>query len=196
MSALRPRSLDGLTFLVASPCDFTREILLYALSAYGAEQIHESADGADAASLLRDKPVDVLLADLHMAPVDGPTLTRLVRCEEISVLRPTVIVLLCDAPTAEDVLAARDAGIDDLIRFPVSAETLHRRLQRSLLRWCRRSSRGEATPLPCSQEPLAPAWTRLASPPEHAPSRAFQGIELSADEMRALRGLDEAKLGI
>ena len=135
MGVLHAKDLRGLSCLIASPCDFTREILLYALSAYGAEDIREAVNGADAAILLRERPVNVLLADLHMTPIDGATLTRLVRCEEVSLPRPTTITLLCDAPTAQDVLAARDAGIDDLVRFPISPETLHRRLQRCLLKW-------------------------------------------------------------
>lgn len=152
-----------MTFLVASPCEFTRELLLYALSAYGAEDIHESVDGAHAARLLREKNIQVLLADLRMAPIDGPTLTRLVRCEETSLPQPAVVVLLADDPTVEEVLEARDAGIDDLIRFPFSAETLHRRVHRCLSRWRHLSSSWicDSRLPPRRREPRAPVWPRL-----------------------------------
>ena len=194
MSALHPRSFRGLTFLVASPCDFTRELLLFALSAYGAEEIHESADGAEAVRQLRRRSVDVVLADLRMAPFDGLTLTRLIRREDTGRPRPTVVVLLADGPTTEDVLAARSAGIDDLIRFPFSAETLHRRLQRPLLRWRQPSSRAS---MPRPRGPKAPVWARPASPAERHRRGSFLAGEFSAAEIRALfLGEHDTSLGI
>ena len=55
-----------------------REVLTTALSAEGRE-IHAASDGTVALAMLEQQPYDLVLSDLRMPCVDGPTLYEILR---------------------------------------------------------------------------------------------------------------------
>jgi hemerythrin-like metal-binding protein len=100
----------------------------------GVKTILEARDGVDALKVLQERPADIVLVDQHMAPMDGAEFTRVLRNVQDSPAPRAVVILL----TGEDISQgfinrALDAGIHDLLRKPLSLDTLRARLERHVL---------------------------------------------------------------
>lgn len=72
----------------------------------GIEVVGESANGKDALALLERTPADVILLDLRMPVMDGPTLIQTLRNEG----NPVGILVLTTYDTDADILRAVEAG--------------------------------------------------------------------------------------
>lgn len=100
----------------------------------GVRAIQEARDGIDALRSLHERPADVILVNQHMAPMDGAEFTRELRHLGESPCPRAVIILM----TGEDVSQgfinrALDAGIHDLLKKPLSLDSLKSRLERHML---------------------------------------------------------------
>ncbi len=78
-------------------------------------QVHESAEGGAALTVLRQQWIDILICDWVMEPVDGFELTRMLRAAT-DVPNPMLpIIMMTGYTEAHRVLAARDAGITEML---------------------------------------------------------------------------------
>ncbi len=96
-------------------------------------------DGADALSVARRDPVDVLVLDIMMPGVDGLTVCRVLRAERDR----TPILMLTARTETSDRVAGLDAGADDYLSKPFDLEELLARL-RALLRRSRADGDAQA----------------------------------------------------
>jgi len=64
--------------LVVDDDDEIREILTTVLAADG-HQVEGARDGSEALAMLEQRPYDLVLSDLHMPRVDGPSLYEILR---------------------------------------------------------------------------------------------------------------------
>lgn len=72
----------------------------------GIEVVGEAANGEEALALIQRTPVDVILLDLRMPVMDGPTFIRAVRDAK----NPVGILVLTTYDTDADILRATEAG--------------------------------------------------------------------------------------
>lgn len=72
----------------------------------GIEVVGEAANGEEALALIQRTPVDVILLDLRMPIMDGPTFIRAVR----NAKNPVGILVLTTYDTDADILRATEAG--------------------------------------------------------------------------------------
>jgi CheY-like chemotaxis protein len=87
-------------------------------------------NGAEALAAWREHPWDVILMDVQMPVMDGPTATRRIRAEEAAAGRPrTPIVALTANAMAHQVDDYYAAGMDGLIAKPIRIEELFGALQ-------------------------------------------------------------------
>ena len=54
-------------------------LLTEILRAIGVREVFEAADGAEALQMLRNNPIDIVMTDLAMQPLDGIDFVRLLR---------------------------------------------------------------------------------------------------------------------
>ena len=87
-------------------------------------------DGADAVAELRRVPVDLLLAEVRMAPMSGIELARRVRDD--SALRDLPVVLIAGRSDATGAVDAFAAGADDVAFKPFHTEVLIARIGQRL----------------------------------------------------------------
>jgi len=102
------------------------------LRAGGLANVSEAETAAHAFEVMRARPVDLVLVDWMMQPVDGLSFTRMVRWDSAS-LNPYLPILMLTAHTeASRVAAARDAGVTGFIKKPISTRLLFDRVASAL----------------------------------------------------------------
>ncbi|MEQ9519446.1 MAG: response regulator [Parvibaculum sp.] len=134
MSAEKIQDIDlaPLSFLIVDDNQHMISILRELLRAFGAVQIHEARDAADAFELVRSVKIDFAIVDFLMEPLDGLDFTRLTRTASDSANKKMPIILLTAHTERSKIFAARDAGASDVVRKPVSAQVLYQRIQNIL----------------------------------------------------------------
>lgn len=109
-----------------------RILLRSLLRAAGVGHISEAEDADGAFALMAGSPVDLILLDWKMKPMDGLSFTRLVRQAPNSPNPYATILMLTAHTEAHRVAAARDAGVSGFLKKPVSAHLLFERMTSAL----------------------------------------------------------------
>lgn len=121
-------SISDIHVLVVDDNKQMRFLLRCLLRAGGIVSITEAESAYDAFDFMRARPVDLVIVDWMMRPVDGLAFTRMIRWNHDSP-NPYIPLLMLTAHTeASRVAAARDAGVSGFVRKPVSARTLFDRV--------------------------------------------------------------------
>lgn len=125
LSALRRKP----RLLVVTPNKGHLSVLARRLGEEG-YQLATAADGAAALGELHRSPVDLVLAELVMAPMSGPELTRAIRERAAFAILP--IMLLAGRAEPDPAVRAYAAGADDVMLKPFHFELLVARIERRL----------------------------------------------------------------
>ena len=88
--------------------------------------VHEASDGETALSKLRDGKFGLVISDWNMEPMTGLQLLREVRADEK--LKETPFIMITAESKTENVIAAKEAGVNNYIVKPFNAETLKGKL--------------------------------------------------------------------
>jgi CheY-like chemotaxis protein len=175
--------------LVADDSLVVREAVESALRPRGS-RVELAADGTQARARLQEIQPDLLFADVHMPGPDGYTLCREAKSERAA----TKVVLLVGTFEPFDAGAASAAGADGLLRKPLVADEVLRKVEQLL--GPVRAPEPERPPEPEAAEP--PPQTAAASVPETtgeaAPEEAVSGagaVLSDADVDRIARRLLE-----
>lgn len=89
----------------------------------------DSADFMERLEALPVKPVIIFL-DIHMAPLDGFAVLRLIRANQT--YQGTPVIALTASVMNEEVKMLKDAGFDGVIAKPLDADLFPKTLQRIL----------------------------------------------------------------
>ncbi|MDX9860145.1 MAG: response regulator [Rhodospirillales bacterium] len=127
-------SFRSLGFLVAGGREWVRELLRFALEAYHAEDIHEAANGWEALRVAAEIMPDVVLIEADLPGVTAPEVTRCLRKSLMHDGPQPAVLVVANRPFRDEVVRARDAGADDVLRLPFCARFLSQRLVRALAR--------------------------------------------------------------
>ena len=88
--------------------------------------IHEAADGAAALTKLRKQEFGLVISDWNMEPMSGYELLKEVRADDK--LKSLPFVMITAESKTENVVAAKEAGVNNYIVKPFNAETLKSKL--------------------------------------------------------------------
>ncbi len=100
------------------------------LKQLGLTNVDEASDGGEALARLRDKPYGLVVSDWNMAPMTGLDLLREVRAD--ADLQQLPFIMITAESKAENVAAAKLAGVDNYIVKPFNAETLKAKIASAL----------------------------------------------------------------
>ena len=89
-------------------------------------------NGGNATAEMLRLPVDLVLAELRMAPVSGVELTRRIRDDTL--LRETPVILITGRTDSAGAVDGFDAGADDVVAKPFHFEVLAARIARRIAR--------------------------------------------------------------
>lgn len=96
------------------------------LNQLGFVNVDDAPDGAAAMALLKEKDYGLVLSDWNMQPVTGLELLKQVRAEERTKMTPFVMVTA--EAKVENVIAARQAGVNNYVIKPFTLAVLKQKL--------------------------------------------------------------------
>jgi two-component system, chemotaxis family, chemotaxis protein CheY len=120
--------LSGLHVLVIDDNPHMRSIVVAILRGAGFAHVKEASDGAQALDEMRMGIPDIIIVDLNMDPIDGLEFTKMMRTADDSPSPFVPIIMMTGHTERSKVVAARDAGINELVAKPISAKTLLERI--------------------------------------------------------------------
>jgi two-component system chemotaxis response regulator CheY len=92
----------------------------------GFDNVHDATDGETALGMIRGGSYGLVLSDWNMQPVTGLDLLKAVRAEERTKALPFVMVTA--EAKVENVIAARQAGVNNYIIKPFTLAVLKQKL--------------------------------------------------------------------
>ena len=96
------------------------------LNQLGFVNVDDAPDGAAAMALLKEKTYGLVLSDWNMQPVTGLELLKQVRAEEKT--KATPFVMVTAEAKVENVIAARQAGVNNYVIKPFTLAVLKQKL--------------------------------------------------------------------
>jgi len=96
------------------------------LKQLGFNNVDEATDGSAALQKLRDKEYGLVISDWNMEPMTGIQLLREVRAD--SKLKSLPFIMITAESKTENVIAAKEAGVNNYIVKPFNAATLKTKL--------------------------------------------------------------------
>ncbi|MBB4796400.1 Chemotaxis protein CheY [compost metagenome] len=96
------------------------------LNQLGFVNVDDAPDGAAAMALLKEKDYGLVLSDWNMQPVTGLELLKQVRAEERT--KKTPFVMVTAEAKVENVIAARQAGVNNYVIKPFTLAVLKQKL--------------------------------------------------------------------
>lgn len=105
-----------------------RTLLVEILRAIGVQHVFEASDGAEALTLMRQHPIDIIMTDLAMQPLDGIDFVRLLRNSPDSANQMAPVIMITGHSTQRRVHEARDVGVNEFLAKPVTARGVIERI--------------------------------------------------------------------
>ena len=96
------------------------------LKQLGFNNVDEATDGSMALQRLRDKDYGMVISDWNMEPMTGIQLLREVRAD--AKLKGMPFIMITAESKTENVIAAKEAGVNNYIVKPFNAATLKTKL--------------------------------------------------------------------
>lgn len=97
------------------------------LKQIGFDNVDEASDGSAALRSLRSKDYGLVISDWNMEPMTGLELLKEVRAD--NKLKEMPFIMITAESKSENVIAAKQAGVNNYIVKPFNAETLKSKLQ-------------------------------------------------------------------
>ena len=116
--------LIRVSVLVVDPNAFMRSIICSILRLFGAHKIREASDGSSAFQEMKLFAPELIVTEYAMSPINGVKFVHGLRTGKDS-YNPTVPIIMATAYSeVEHVVAARDAGVNEFVFKPLSANSL------------------------------------------------------------------------
>ena len=96
------------------------------LKQLGFKNIHQATDGSGALRMLREMPFGLVISDWNMQPMTGLQLLKEVRTDDK--LKTMPFIMVTAESKTENVVAAKEAGVNNYIVKPFNAETLKQKI--------------------------------------------------------------------
>ena len=116
--------LRDITIMVVEDQEFTANLLRKMLRVLGASDVHLFDNGEDAWNYYRSNPVDLVITDWQMSPVNGIKLAQLIRKNPESPNTFVPIIMVTAFREREHVFKARDAGVTEFCCKPITAKEM------------------------------------------------------------------------
>lgn len=120
------KDIQNLKVLIVDDYKTMLRIINSILKQLGFQKIEEATDGNMALEKLRQESYDLIISDWNMEPMTGLDLLKQVRADEK--LKSIPFIMVTAESRAENVVAAKEAGVNNYIVKPFNAATLKTKL--------------------------------------------------------------------
>ncbi|MFT3725294.1 MAG: response regulator [Hyphomonadaceae bacterium] len=120
--------LDRLKVLVVDDNLHMINVIKTIMRGFEVKDFFDASNATEAFNIIRNSPVDLVITDFAMEPVNGCELTRLIRTAEDSPNHFVPIIMLTAYAEKSKVEQARDAGVTEFCAKPVTATDLYRKV--------------------------------------------------------------------
>jgi two-component system, chemotaxis family, chemotaxis protein CheY len=103
-----------------------RRIVRNLLTQIGFSDIEEAGDGVTALAKLRESKFGLVISDWNMEPMTGLQLLKEIRAD--NKLNSTPFIMVTAESKTENVVAAKEAGVNNYIVKPFNADTLKQKI--------------------------------------------------------------------
>lgn len=110
------------------------ELIKSVLKTFGVGEIKTAKNGEEGYRIFCDTNPDLVIADWMMRPMDGISLTRLIRGDSKSPNQFVPVILMTGFSEKRRVFQARDAGVTEFLVKPFNARDLYRRMSQVIER--------------------------------------------------------------
>lgn len=121
--------LRDVSILIVDDQEFSVQILREMARILGAEDIRTFTDAQLAWKDYKIRPADIVLTDWQMEPMDGLTLTKLIRKDPDSPNTFVPIIMVTGFRERHHVFQARDAGVTEYVVKPLAPKSLFSRIE-------------------------------------------------------------------
>ncbi len=122
-------NIERLNFLVVDDNHHMRYLVRMILKSLGVHEIFEAEDGSAALRTLENFEADIVICDWNMEPMDGIEFTKTIRTSDESPNVYVPIIMLTGHTEISRVKTARDAGVNEFLAKPVSAQKIYQRIK-------------------------------------------------------------------
>ena len=120
--------LQALNVLIVDDNKFMRTVIENLCRGLGLGKVMQAENVDMALEALGGNPIDLVITDWHMEPMDGLEFVQFLRNDDKSPNPYIPIIMLTGHGDRERVCEARDAGVNMFMAKPVSAKALYERL--------------------------------------------------------------------
>lgn len=117
----------NMNVLVVDDYATMRRIIKNLLTQIGFVNIVEADNGATALTKLRERTFGIVISDWNMEPMTGLQLLKEVRAD--AKLKAMPFIMVTAESKTENVIAAKQAGVNNYIVKPFNAETLKKKIE-------------------------------------------------------------------
>ncbi len=122
-----PYSFENISVLIVEDNQPMAQVSKSILETFGIQNVIIARHGEEGFSTFCRANPDIVLADWMMKPMDGITLTRMIRTESRSPNPFVPIILMTGFSEKSRVMEARDAGVTEFLVKPFLAKDLYKR---------------------------------------------------------------------
>ena len=126
--------IDQCRFLIVDDEQFSRSLMERMLCVLGGTKIALASDGGEAFEVLLDasKPIDCVLTDINMSPVNGLELLKAIRVGYGDIDRATPVIFFSGLVDMELVPPAIQLDVNGFLAKPVSKTILEKRIMAAI----------------------------------------------------------------
>ena len=117
----------GMNILIVDDYKTMLRIIRNLLNQLGFQNVEEATDGGAALKKMRESNFGLVISDWNMEPMTGLQLLKEVRADNR--LKSTPFIMVTAESKTENVIAAKQAGVNNYIVKPFNAETLKQKMQ-------------------------------------------------------------------
>jgi two-component system chemotaxis response regulator CheY len=117
----------NMNILIVDDYNTMLRIIKNLLKQLGFSNVDEATDGSMALGMVKAKSYGLIISDWNMEPMTGIELLREVRGSEAAYKDTKFIMITAESKT-ENVIAAKQAGVNNYIVKPFNAETLKQKM--------------------------------------------------------------------
>lgn len=118
----------NMNVLIVDDYNTMLRIIKNLLKQLGFSNVDEATDGSMAYEKVKNKDYGLIISDWNMEPMTGIELLRLIRGDEGAAYQKIPFIMITAESKTENVIAAKQAGVDNYIVKPFNAETLKQKM--------------------------------------------------------------------